>query len=223
MEYEDIERPAPQLMARVSPIATSTYANAFDEFKMFDNIMSGIASAATGFKLSGPAITIKLGVGEPGTYTSEDFAVGAIIDAAARGDVIVVDGGGCRYSTWGGMASYAAKLKGIAGIIVDGAVRDLEEMIEFNFSVFTRHMVPTTGRTRLKVEAINVPIKVGGVNVNPGDIVVADGTGVIVMPSQRAKEIVSFAEKCQRDDNATMVDLENGMTFAEAMSKYRNI
>jgi len=223
MEYEDIERPAPQLMARVSPIATSTYANALDESKLFDNIMSGIASAATGFKLSGPAITIKLGVGEPGTYTSEDFAVGSIIDAAAHGDVIVVDGGGCRYSTWGGMASYAAKLKGIAGIIVDGAVRDLEEMIEFNFSVFTRHMVPTTGRTRLKVEAINVPIKVGGVNVNPGDIVVADGTGVIVMPSQRADEIVTFAEKCQRDDNATMVDLENGMTFAEAMSKYRNI
>jgi len=68
MEYEDIERPAPQLMARVSPIATSTYANALDESKLFDNIMSGIASAATGFKLSGPAITIKLGVGEPGTY-----------------------------------------------------------------------------------------------------------------------------------------------------------
>jgi len=223
MEYSDIKRPSPALMAQISPIATSTFANALDGFGLVNNIMADIGPASPGFAMAGPAVTVRLSVGPPGTYASEDFAVGAMIDAAQRGDVIVVDGGGCRYSTWGGMASLAAKLKGVAGLVVDGAVRDLEEMVAFEFSVFTRHIVPTTGRTRLKVEAINVPVTAGGVPVNPGDIVVADGSGVVVIPPGQAREITDYALKCQRDDEATMKDLRAGMTFSEAMKKYRNI
>ena len=223
MDHPDITRPDPALMARIAPIATSTFANAFDECGLFHNVMDGISCAAAGMALCGPAVTVKLSVGAPGTYTSADFAVGAMIDAAGRGDVIVIDGGGCRYSTWGGMASFAAKFKGVAGIVVDGAVRDLEEMVEFGFDVFTRHMVPITGRTRLKVEAINIPVSVGGVTVSPGDIVVADGTGVVAIPTAQTDAVVGFAEKCQRDDNAAMQDMKNGLSFSEAMAKYRNI
>ena len=223
MNHPDIIRPDPALMARIKPIATSTFANAFDECGLFHNVMEGLSSAAPGMALSGPAVTVKLSVGAPGTYTSADFAVGAMIDAAQRGDVIVIDGGGCRYSTWGGMASFAAKFKGVAGIVVDGAARDLEEMVEFDFDVFTRHMVPTTGRTRLKVEAINIPVAVGGVTVSPGDIVVADGTGVVSIPKAQTNEVLRFAEKCQRDDNAAMADMKAGLSFSDAMAKYRNI
>ena len=223
MDHPDIDRPDPALMGRIAPIATSTFANAFDKCRLFHSVMADIPAVAPGFALSGPAVTVKLSVGEPGTYTSEDFAVGAMIDAAKRGDVIVIDGGGSRFSTWGGMASFAAKMKGVAGIVVDGAARDLEEMIEFDFAVFSRHMVPTTGRTRLKVEAINVPVRVGGIDVNPGDIIVGDGTGVIAIPKARAQEVTSFAEKCQLDDNAAMEDMKNGLTFSQAMAKYRNI
>lgn len=223
MDHPDIPRPAPALMARISPIATSTFANAFDECALFHNVAQGIAAVAPGMALCGPAVTVKLSVGEPGTYNSADFAVGAMIDAAQPGDVIVIDGGGCRYSTWGGMASFAAKSKGVAGLVVDGAVRDLEEMVEFGFDVFSRHMVPTTGRTRLKVEAINIPVTVGGVLVSPGDIVVADGTGVIAIPKAQADQVVGFAEKCQRDDTAAMQDMKKGLSFSDAMAKYRNI
>ena len=223
MNHPDIDRPDPALMTRIKPIATSTFANAFDECGLFHNVMEGICAAAPGMALCGPAVTVKLSVGAPGTYTSADFAVGSMIDAAGRGDVIVIDGGGCRYSTWGGMASFAAKFKGVAGIVVDGSARDLEEMVEFGFDVFTRHMVPTTGRTRLKVEAINIPVAVGGVLVSPGDIVVADGTGVVSIPNAQTDQVVGFAEKCQRDDNAAMQDMKNGLSFSEAMAKYRNI
>ena len=125
MDHTKIERPSGEIMKRLASIGTSTFANAFDAFGLFDNIMSGIGAAAPGFRFAGPAVTVQLSVGPPGTYSSVDFAVGAMIDAAAAGDVVVVDGSGCRYSTWGGMASYAAKLKGIAGLLVDGAERDL--------------------------------------------------------------------------------------------------
>jgi regulator of RNase E activity RraA len=219
----DIDRPPRELVARIARLATSTFANALDRAGFHDNIVAGIGAAAPGFRFAGPAVTVKEAAGDYGTYSSDDFRVGAMIDAAQDGDVIVVEAGGALASTWGGMASYAAKLKGIAGLLVDGGARDLEEMIEFGFPVFTRHMIPTTGRTRLKVEAINVPVKIGGVSVAPGDIIVADGTGVAVLPADRAAEITDVAEALAGDDAAAMEDLKAGLTFTEAMAKYKGI
>ncbi len=212
-----------ELTARLAPLATSTLANALDEVGLPDNVAAGIAAVGPGLRCAGPALTVKEVSGEFGSFPSSDFRVGAIIEAAGAGDVIVVDAGARRVSTWGGMASYAARLKGVAGLVVDGGVRDLEEIVEFGFAVFARHLVPTTGRTRLKVEAIGEPVTIGGIGVAPGDLVVADGTGVVCLPAQRAAEIVTLAERFAADDAAAMADLEAGMTFAQAMNKYRKI
>ena len=168
-------------------------------------------------------MTVRESSGGYGTFSSREFDVGAMIDAAAAGDVIVVDAGASPYSTWGGMASYAAKLKGVAGLVVDGGVRDQEEIAAFEFPVFARHLVPTTGRTRLKVEAINVPVRIGGVAVAPGDIVVSDGTGIVCLPRLQAEAVVELAEQFARDDAAALQDLKDGLTFSEAMAKYRKI
>ncbi|HJM49145.1 MAG TPA: RraA family protein [Alphaproteobacteria bacterium] len=215
--------PPPELIARLAPLATSTLANALDEVGLPDNVAAGVAAVAPGLRCAGPALTVKEVSGDFATFASSDFKVGAVIEAARAGDVIVIDAGGARVSTWGGMASYAASLKGIAGLVVDGGVRDLEEIVEFGFAVFARHLVPTTGRTRLKVEAIGEPIEIGGVGVAPGDLVVADGTGVVCLPAPRAAEIVTLAERFATDDAAAMADLEAGMTFVEVMDKYRKI
>ena len=211
------------MIERIAALATSTLANALDDSGYHDKVMPGIKAVAAGFQFAGPAMTVKEVSGEFGCYSSGDFKVGAMIESALTGDVIVVDAGGAPYSTWGGMASYAAKLKGVAGLVVDGGVRDLEEIIEFEFPVFTRHLVPTTGRTRLKVEATNVPIVVDGVRVEPGDIIVGDGTGIVCLPRHRAAEIVSLAEELARDDASALEDLKAGMTFSEAMAKYKRI
>jgi len=208
---------------RIASLATGTLANALDDSGYHDQVMLGIRTVATGLRFAGPAVTIKETSGDFGSFGSEDFRVGAMIDAATAGDVIVVDGDAAQCSTWGGMASYAAKLKGIAGLMVDGGVRDLEEIIEFNFPVFARHMVPTTGRTRLQVETINEPIVAGGVQVEPGDIIVADGTGVICLPHQDVARIVDLAEEYARDDASAIEDMKLGLTFSDAMAKYRKI
>ena len=121
------------MIDRIASLATSTLANALDDVGCHDKVMPGIKAVATGFRLAGPAVTVKETSGEFDSFSSEDFKVGAMIDAASAGDVIVVDAGGAPYSTWGGMASYAAKLKGVTGLVVDGAVRDLEEIVEFEF------------------------------------------------------------------------------------------
>ncbi|MEM8744922.1 MAG: RraA family protein, partial [Pseudomonadota bacterium] len=113
---------------RARRLATSTLANALDACGLHNNVIVHIKAVSPGFRFAGPAVTVKELAGEHGDFTSEDFRVGAMIDAARKGDVIVVDCAGAEASTWGGMASLAAKLKGVAGLLVDGAVRDLEEM-----------------------------------------------------------------------------------------------
>ncbi len=208
---------------RIASLATSTLANALDDTGFHNNVMPAIKSVATGLRFAGPAVTIKEASGTFGSFPSEDFKVGAMIDAATTGDVIVIDAGAVPYSTWGGMASYAAKIKGIAGIVVDGGVRDLEEIVEFDFPVFARFTVPTTGRTRLRVEAINEPIVVDGVRVEPGDIIVGDGTGVVCLPRESAAKIVSLAEEFAQDDASAMKELKGGLSFSEAMAKYKKI
>lgn len=212
-----------ELVQRISPLATSTLANALDLAGLHNNVVAHIKAVAPGFRFTGPAVTVKETAGQHGDFTSEDFRVGAMIDAAQAGDVIVVDAGGAECSTWGGMASLAAKLKGVSGLLVDGAVRDLEEMIEFEFPVFSRHMIATTGRLRLKVEAINVPVRIDGVTVSPGDIIHADGTSAVCLPVDRAEEITGIAERLARDDAAAVEDLRAGLTFSEAMAKYKGI
>jgi regulator of RNase E activity RraA len=209
------------LIARISSLATSTLANALDAAGLHRNVIPAIKAVAPGFRFVGTAVTVKEEAGAYGRFSSEDFNVGAMIDAASKGDVIVVDAGGAPYSTWGGMASLAAKLKGVAGLVVDGGVRDLEEIVEFGFPVFARHLVPTTGRMRLKVEAINVSVEVDGVRVEPGDIIAADGTGIVCLPRSLARDIVERAERFARDDASAIADLKAGLTFTQAMARYK--
>ena len=199
MRHRDIVRPKTDLIPRIAPLATSTLANALDESGLPANVIAGIEAVVPGFRLAGPAVSVKESSGGYGPFSSRDFNVGAMIDAAA------------------------AKLKGVAGLVVDGGVRDLEEIAAFEFPVFARHLVPTTGRMRLKVEAINVPVGIGGVAVAPGDIVVADGTGIVCLPRQRAEAVVDLAEQFARDDAAARQDLKDGLTFSEAMARYRKI
>ena len=97
------------MIDRIASLATSTLANALDDAGYHDNVMPGLHSVAAGLRFAGPAVTARESCGEFGAFGSEDFKVGAIIDAAKAGDVIVIDGGGGLGSTWGGMASYAAK------------------------------------------------------------------------------------------------------------------
>jgi regulator of RNase E activity RraA len=168
-------------------------------------------------------VTVRQTTGRRGDFASEDFKVGHMIEAAGPGDVIVVDNGGHCVSTFGGLATLAAKLKGIAGIVVDGGVRDLEEMQEHQFPVFARHMTPLTGRTRLAVTAINEPISCGGVRVRPGDIIVADGSGVTCVPKEHAQKVAELSQRYARDDELAAGELAKGLTFREAMTKFRRI
>lgn len=210
------------LTALFADLATPTIANALDDVA-FEGVMRGLSQIVPATRCIGRAVTVSQVSGERGSFTSADFKVGHMIDAARPGDILVVDNGGRAVSTWGGLATYAAKVKGLGGLVVDGGVRDREEMLEHKLPVFARHMTPLTGRTRLSVVAIGQPVSCGGVRVRQGDIIVADGSGVVCVPAEHADKVADLARGYAEDDKRAEQLLAKGLSFREAMAKFKRI
>ena len=210
------------ILRRFEALATPTIANALDDVE-FAGVLSGLQQIVPGTRCVGRAVTVLEVTGPRGSFSSEEFKVGHMLDAADAGDVLVVSSGGGPVSTWGGLATYAAKRKGIAGLVVDGGVRDKEEMLEHGLPIFARHMTPLTGRGRIKVVSINEPVACGGAHVSPGDVIVADGSGVVCVPAQHAERVAELAERYAADDRLAEGELARGVSFREAMAKFKRI
>ncbi|MGE0096118.1 MAG: RraA family protein [Alphaproteobacteria bacterium] len=222
MEIGTIKRPPKAVIAALKRIGTSTIGNALDDLGIY-GVMPNLRPVWPGAKYVGPAFTAKEVTGVHGSYTGADFKLGAIIDNADKGDVVVIDNAGHQVSTWGGIASYAAKHKGVAGLLVDGGVRDADEMVQFKFPVFSRHITPTSAKGRVKVLAINVPVKMDGVLVRPGDIICADATGVVCVPSEVAEKVAKMAKSFDADDKQAIREIKKGLTFAQALNKFKKL
>ena len=210
------------VVARFSRLATSTIGNALDELGC-NGIVHGLHPLVGGRAFCGRTVTVKQTTAEFGAHSVAEFKVGAMIDAADPGQVIVVDNGGALVSTWGGLASFAAKMKGIAGTIIDGGARDVEEIRECGYAVQARHIVPTGGRKRIKVEGIGVPIELSGVRINSDEIVKADDTGIARIPAECELEVLVLAEEYEVNDKHALELLKTGQSFSEAMRKFNTI
>ena len=211
-----------EVLKRFAKLATPTLANALDDVG-FEGVLAGLTQMVPGTRCVGRAVTVREITGSRGDFTSEDFSVGKVIDAARAGDVLVIDNSGHCVSTFGGLATLAAKLKGVAGLVADGGVRDREEMVEHKFPVFARHMTPLTGRTRLAIAGINETVACGGVRVRAGDAIVADGSGVVCIPAEHAEKIAELAGRYAQDDAEAAAELAKGLSFREAMAKFKRI
>jgi regulator of RNase E activity RraA len=222
MEIGPIRRPPRSLIDGFQGIGTSTIGNALDDLKI-PGIIQNIKPVCPGFRFVGCAVTVKEVTGVLGTYTNADFKLGQVIDSAQAGDVIVIDNGGQQVSTWGGIAALAAKLRGVSGLVVDGGVRDLDEIREFDFPVFSRYVVPTSGKGRVKILSMNTVVKIDGVRVRPGDILVGDGTGIVCIPIEAAEEVMKTARRFDQQDKQAIEEIRRGMGFTEALSKYAKI
>jgi regulator of RNase E activity RraA len=211
-----------EILDTFAALATPTIANALDDVG-FEGVLEGLAQMVPGTRCAGRAVTAREVTGRRGDFASEDFKVGHVIEAARPGDILVIDNSGHCVSTFGGLATLAAKTRGLAGLLVDGGVRDREEMVAHAFPVFARHMTPLTGRTRLAVTAINEPVSCGGVRIRPGDVIVADGSGVVCIPAEHAAKVAELARGYARDDEAAAAELGKGLTLREAMAKFKRI
>ena len=203
------------LVEKLEKVPTATVSDALDKLGL-QGVTDGISPLVQGTAVCGPALTVKGDVGELGTYSLDEFRVGEVIDVAKRNDVIVFDAGGSRVSTWGGLATRAAMAKGVRGVVADCAVRDIEEIKRLRFPVFARHVAPTSGKTRIRVSSINDVIQCGGVRLAPGDIVVGDETGVVVVPIKKATEVLRTATELFEAEKRFEKLVERGKTFGDA-------
>ena len=169
-------------------------------------------------KIVGRAVTMKIkpvGLEKP----KQHLGTAAIV-AAQPGDVIVVDNGGRPDSScWGGLLSLAAKTKGISGILVDGACRDIDESRDLEFPVYARGALPMTARNRVMQESFNTEIQFAGVQVHPGDLVIADGSGVVVIPRSQEEEVVKEAETVAATEARMADGIRQGMSVVEVLEK----
>ena len=146
-----------------------------------------------GARLAGPALTVRA---DPGEHP----AVLRALEQATAGDVIVVDGGGfLERALWGGRMSKLARDRGVAGVVIDGAVRDVGEIAEIGFAVFAAGVAPTPPLREGGGETGSA-ITCGGIAVSPGDLVVGDADGVVVVPQAELGEIIARARELEALD-----------------------
>lgn len=154
-----------------------------DGMEVFRTMDPGIRGMAAVRKIIGPALTVSVPIGEGG------FIPEAIL-AAKPGDIIVIAGGGnVKSSYWGDMRSQCALLAGVAGVVVDGAFRDIEGCEEIGLPIYARAVTPGTALKTNKGQ-LKVPVSCGGVTVNPGDIIVGDQNGVCVLRPDELEEVL---------------------------------
>ena len=148
-------------------------------------IIEGVKPILNGVKIVGRAVTVR-------TYPGDWAKPVEAIDIAKEGDVIVIDALGSGKAVWGELASWSCKLKGIEGVVIYGSVRDVEEIRKLKFPVFAKNVTSTAGEP-LGLGEINVPIKIGAVTIKPGDYIIGDEDGVIVVPKENAIEVANRA------------------------------
>ena len=162
-----------------------------------------IRSIVPGVRMIGPAFTVKCVIGDA-------RAVAQAVDQATPGDVLGIDAGGTDLTTpWGSMSATAAKLRGLAGCVTNGGVRDFDELVEIGFPVFAAG-VGIRGNVKLHPGWIGIPVSVGGVTVKPGDIVVGDADGVVVVPVERAEKICEKAAQQYAKEDDIMKRIRSG-------------
>ncbi|HEX4253421.1 MAG TPA: hypothetical protein VH008_36515, partial [Pseudonocardia sp.] len=144
------------------------------------------------------------------------------IEAAGADSVLVVDNQGrTDVSCWGGILSLGASLRGVRGVVADGVCRDVAEARELGFPVFALGAIPATARGRLRQRGTGEPVTIAGFTVERGDVVLADETGVVVVPRQRAEEVARIATAIAARERAIADEVRAGAPLSRAMHDAR--
>jgi regulator of RNase E activity RraA len=204
-------------LARLGKLDSCAVSDALDKL--------GLAGAVTGLerlsstqRIAGRVLTVRLDRAEGRPPGPPRHLCTAAIEAARPGDVIVVEQRtGLDAAGWGGTLSLGAKLRGVAGVVVEGPARDIDESRDLDFPVFARTHTARTARGRVVEVETNMPVTVGDVVVTPGDYVIADATAVVFVSQHEAKRVLVAAEGIARREAAMARALEDGTPISQVM------
>jgi regulator of RNase E activity RraA len=209
------ERLPRDVLARFAALPTSTLSDALDRLRT-TGAVEGLRPTLAGSRMAGQAVTLLyLPVGiEGGT-------VGDYLHLAEPGDVLALDNRGRTDCTvWGNILTEVAKKKGLAGTVIDGVNRDINESRDIGYPIWARASHMLTGKDRVMLQAVNVPVCLGRIRVEAGDVIAADDNGVVVIPRSRAERVLAVAETIEAEEQKILDEVRAGVDLAQARRKH---
>jgi regulator of RNase E activity RraA len=201
---------------RASKLDTATISDALDKLGIVGQCYR-IKPRSAGFRTAGRAFTIKYGPPSNPVGTVGDF-----IDDVPPGSIVVLDNGGREDATvWGDIMTEIAHRRGIAGTAINGICRDVALCLELGYPVYSRDHWMRTGKDRVQVEAVNVPVNLGDARVAPGDLLRGDADGIVVIPREHEEAVLETAETIHRAEEAIRAACRDGMRLDEARKQFR--
>ena len=170
-------------------------------------VLENIRPLSRGTRLVGRAVTVR-------TYPGDWSKPVQAIDLAEPGDVIVIDAGGVGPALWGELATHSAIQKGVAGVVIDGAIRDSDDIIDLKFPAFSKLVMPNAGEPKGFGE-VQVPVTIAGKKVEPGDWLLGDGDGVVVLPRSIAVEYANRGMDVLEKENRIREEIKEGSTLSQ--------
>jgi len=200
---------------RLSRMDSCAVSDALDKLALKGTV-TGIHRFSTERRIVGRVLTVKLDRAEGRTNTRHLCT--AAIEAATPGDIIVVEQRtGLDAASWGGNLSIGAQVRGVAGVIVDGPVRDVDDSRKLDFPVFARDHTARTARGRIVEVATGEPILVGDITVTPGDYVIADASAVVFVAQAEIGRVLDTAETIVEREEAMAQALREGKPISQVM------
>lgn len=202
---------SPELVQAFLEYDTPSVSDAMDRLGLTGGLL-GIHAVVPGTKMCGRAFTVHY---VPCGIHKDN--VGDFIDDVEPGQVIVIDNNGRLDCTvWGDIMSLYASRNQIAGTLIDGVCRDVPVIRELQYPIFTKSTYMVTGKDRVYVDSINQPVSISGVQVLPGDLILADDTGAVVIPQSRAQEVLEVAREIEQKEEAIRQRVLEGKKLKDA-------
>jgi len=200
---------------RAGALDTATISDALDRLGLVGQCYR-IKPRDPGFRMAGRAFTILYGPAGAPAGTVGDF-----IDDVAPGSVVVLDNGGREDATvWGDILTEIAQRRGLAGTVIDGVNRDVQLCIDLKYPVFSKSNWMRTGKDRVQVEGMEVPVTIGGARVTCGDLLRGDADGVVVLPRKHEERILEAAEQIQEAEAHIREACRSGLRLDEARKRF---
>ncbi|MGO4155465.1 RraA family protein [Cupriavidus sp. YAF13] len=191
-------------------------SDALDKLQL-PGTVTGLPQRSGAGRIAGRAITVKLGTGAPPPGPTRHLGCTAIEQAGPNNIIVVEQRTGVEAGSWGGLLSLGAKVRGIAGVVADGPVRDIDEALDFDFPVFSRALTALTARSRVVEQGTNVAVQIGNVTVEEGDYVVADRSAVIFIAARDIARVLETAEAIVRKESVMAKAILGGTPIGEVM------
>jgi 4-hydroxy-4-methyl-2-oxoglutarate aldolase len=204
-----------EFVTRLGKLDSCAVSDALDKLGLKGSV-TGIHRYTTEQRIAGRVLTVKLDRAEGRTNTRHLCT--QAIEAANPGDIIVVEQStGLDAASWGGNLAIGARMRGVAGVIVEGPARDIDDCRKLDFPVFARSHTARTARGRIVEVSTNEPIAVGDVTVTPGDYVVADGSAVVFIGHDEIERVLETAEAIVAREEAMAHALREGIPISTVM------